>query len=260
MQAARRQNAVDDGTPGGLEDTVSAWRPRLNLRLIVQANAGPGAARNRGAFEATNEYLAFTDDDCVPDAAWLTALANALTVRPGDLLGGRVINVLDNLYSQASQDVVAYLCDYYDGRSGRSRLFTTNNMAVSAEAFRASGGFDTSFQRAAGEDREFCDRWVASGRGSAFVHEAIVRHAHSLTLAGFCRQHFQYGRAANRFRKIRAERRSEPVTLEPLSFYTGLLRAPFCDGRSWRACCRAALVGVSQAANAAGFYWERLTS
>lgn len=251
---------VDDGTPGGIEGAVSAWRARLDLKLIVQENAGPGAARNRGAQEASGECLLFTDDDCVPDVRWLAAFAAATEMAPGHLLGGRVINVLDNLYSQASQDVVAYLCDYYDGSGGRPRLFTTNNMAVPTEAFRTSGGFDSSFQHAAGEDREFCDRWVTNGRGSTYVRDALVRHAHSLTLSSFCRQHFQYGRAAVRYRQLRAARLREPMRLESLSFYTGLLRAPLSHERSWPGCGRAVLVALSQAANAAGFLWETLTA
>jgi GT2 family glycosyltransferase len=251
---------VDDGTPGGVESALSPWRARLDLKLFVQENAGPGAARNRGALEAVGECLVFTDDDCVPDAGWLAGFAQALATAPGNMLGGRVINVLDNLYSQASQDVVAYICEYYDGRNGRPRLFTSNNMAVPAEGFRKSGGFDRSFERAAGEDREFCDRWVASGQGSTHVHDALVRHAHSLTWTSFCRQHFQYGRAAVRYRAIRAARRREGLQVEPLSFYTGLLLFPLRADRSWRAWARVALVGWSQAVNAAGFFWEGCTT
>ena len=249
---------VDDGTPGGIEDVVGAWRPRLDVKVIVQENGGPAVARNRGAAEAAGDYIVFTDDDCVPDVTWLAAFADAFAAAPNQLLGGRVVNVLDNLYSQASQDVVAYICGYFDGTGGRPRLFTSNNMAVPAAAFRQLGGFDTSFRGAAGEDREFCDRWVASGRGSTHVHNALVRHAHWLTLTSFCRQHFEYGRAALRYRQIRAARRRAGVRLEPLAFYHGLLRFPVREDRSWRACRRAALVGLSQVANAAGYFWQRL--
>jgi GT2 family glycosyltransferase len=249
---------VDDGTPGGLELDLSNYRQRLNVRVINQKHAGPAEARNRGAQEAAGEYLAFTDDDCVPDPIWLKAFAAAIAAAPGDLFGGRVINVLDSLYSQASQDVVSYICTYYDGMHGRPRLFTSNNMVLPAAAFRDIGGFNTSFERAAGEDREFCDRWVAAGRGSRYVPEAVVHHAHSLSFAGFCRQHFHYGRAAVRYRQIRAARRGERMRVERASFYWDLLRFPLVDDRSFRGGGRAVLVGVSQALNAAGFYWETL--
>jgi glycosyltransferase involved in cell wall biosynthesis len=47
-----------DGSAGSLKDIAD---PRL--RLLSQANAGPGAARNRGLREAHGEYVAFLDAD-----------------------------------------------------------------------------------------------------------------------------------------------------------------------------------------------------
>jgi hypothetical protein len=47
------------------------------------------------------------------------------------------------------------------------------------------------------------------------------------------------------------------VRVEPLSFYTGLLEFPFQRYRRWRAAGVGLLMGISQVANAAGFFWER---
>ena len=55
---------VDDGSTDGTCAVVremAAKEPRI--RLIEQANAGPGAARNKGAAAATGKYLAFLDSD-----------------------------------------------------------------------------------------------------------------------------------------------------------------------------------------------------
>jgi GT2 family glycosyltransferase len=49
---------------------------------------------------------------------------------------------------------------------------------------------------AAGEDREFCDRWLRHGYRMAYVPKATVYHAHELTFCTFWRQHFGYGRGA----------------------------------------------------------------
>ena len=249
---------VDDGTPSGLAGVVDAWRNRVAVTLAVQTNAGPAAARNRGAQHASYEYLAFIDDDCVPDAQWLTAFARAFERAPDYLLGGHVVNALPrNPYAAASQDLVTYLCGYYDGEGGRSRLFTSNNMAVRAAHFHRIGGFDTTFPRAAGEDRDFCDRWIAEGGSSSSVETARVEHAHALTLRGFCRQHFEYGRAAVRYRDARAARRGQRVRLEPWSFYRRLLGFPLRHGVSFQSCRCTLLFLLAQLANACGFAWQR---
>lgn len=56
--------------------------------------AGPGAARNRGAARARGDYLAFTEDDCVPAPDWLEAAAARLAReadRPPDVLEGATL-------------------------------------------------------------------------------------------------------------------------------------------------------------------------
>ena len=47
--------------------------------------------------------------------------------------------------------------------------------------------------------------------------------------------------------------------VEPLLFYRNLLRQPFSPVRERRALLLVTLLLVSQAANAAGFFWERLS-
>ena len=245
---------VDDGSRENQEPVVAPWQSRLNLKLVRQLNAGPAAARNHGARRAAFPFLAFIDDDCVPDPRWLHAFEAAFADTPDALVGGKTVNALpENPYSSASQHLVSYLCGYFDGQDGRTRLFTSNNMAVRAEAFRAAGQFDTGFPRAAGEDREFCDRWVAQGGGTRFVEDARVLHAHSLTLRDYWRQHFEYGRGAALFGQSRAMREGAAVRVEPLAFYVNLLRFPFAGESVPLPVRTSMLLALSQVANAAGY-------
>jgi glycosyltransferase involved in cell wall biosynthesis len=63
---------------------------RRGWRAIAEPRrAGPGAARNRAAREARGRYLAFTEDDCVPEPSWLERAAARLDREPSiDVLAG----------------------------------------------------------------------------------------------------------------------------------------------------------------------------
>lgn len=192
------------------------------VRIATQAHAGPAAARNTGARMAAGTWLAFTDDDCEPSSGWLLAFERALVAQPMSLAGGEVRNIVaDSIFSEASQLLVAFVANWFDGES-RERFFSSNNIALSRAAFLEAGGFDPGFVTSAGEDREFCDRWSAQGRASLSVRDAIVGHRHELSLRSFMRQHHSYGRAAQHFRRRRSGA-GRPVRIDP-RFYVASLR------------------------------------
>ncbi len=166
---------VDDGSPSSMEFVVAPFRKTIDVRVIVQANAGPAVARNAGAAAARGELLAFTDDDCTPHPNWLDALADRLKSTPSALVGGQTLNALpDNSFAEASQQLISYLYDYYNVRTGEPRFFTSNNMAVSADRFRQLEGFNTGFAIAAGEDRDLCERWRHAGLPMRYEDGAVT--------------------------------------------------------------------------------------
>lgn len=249
--------AVDDGSPEPLTDVVARWGDRMNLVLLVQENAGPAAARNAGAARARGDLLAFTDDDCAPRPGWLRGLAECAASAEGRGIGGHTENALvANRYAEASQMLVDYLYAWYNARPEGPRFFTSNNLAVPASLFREVGGFPVDFPFAAGEDREFCDRWLHRGYALTYVPEAVVEHSHELDLRGFLRQHFSYGRGACLFQRARAAR-GERTRVEPLSFYWGILAWPLRRPQSRGRWSAMGLLVLTQVANAAGFFWQR---
>lgn len=252
---------VDDGSHTPLDSIVNPYSDRLAVRLITQLNSGPGVARNRGAADAQGDFLAFTDDDCMPSANWLGALANVFLKAPDCGVGGKTINSLPgNPYSTTSQLLLDYLYEYYNQDLDGGKFFASNNLAFPRKAFLASGGFDIRYRRAAAEDRDLCDRWISQARGLRYVPEALVSHAHSLALATLWRQHFTYGRGAFFFHRTRAERGGGPVRVEPLSFYLNMFRYPFKYASLMRAMPISFLLMMTQAANASGYFWEKIRS
>lgn len=84
---------VNDGSTDGSDQLVDAIQdPRV--RLIMQSNAGPGAARNRGGAEAAAKLLAFLDGDDEWDASFLDSAVTAL---------------------ERNEHCIAYVCGYNSG-------------------------------------------------------------------------------------------------------------------------------------------------
>jgi GT2 family glycosyltransferase len=248
---------VNDSTEISVESIVSPFQNQINLTLLTQPNSGPATARNTGAFAATGEFLVFTDDDCTVTADWLQTLENRCRERADCLIGGRTVNALpDNIYSTASQQLIDYLYSYYNAIPDRAKFFTSNNFALPATAFEKIGGFDTSFGLAAGEDREFCDRWLNSGYAAIYAPEVIVYHAHELTLHKFWQQQFNYGRGAFLFQQITAKNATKGKLQHP-SFYFNLLTYPFAQASGIQKLLIAGLFVISQVAIAAGLFWEK---
>lgn len=250
---------VDDGSERPVETAVSPLSHRLNLRFITQTHGGPASARNQGAAHAKGELLAFTDDDCAPAADWLKTLALRFNRAPDNLIGGRTLNVLlHNLYSAASHFLIEYLYAYYNARSDQARFFASNNLSLAADLFHGIGGFDPLFPLAAAEDREFCERWLRHGFRMTYAPEAVIYHAHRLTLHTLCKQQFNYGRGAFRFHQLCARRRLDHLRLGPLSFYVNMLRYPLSAIQGPRKYLFLGLIALSQGTNAAGFLWQMM--
>ena len=247
---------VNDGG-GDPAPAVRNARSLMDIRILSQANHGPGAARNLGASAARGEFLIFTDDDCIPAKTWLSRLEESVLANPESLSGGRTVNLLQhNGCSVASQSLVDYVHRYYnDGAANRTRFFASNNIALPAAMFGRIGGFDESL--CAAEDRDFCRTWHRRGWEFHYAPDAVTYHAHHLTLRSFQKQHFTYGRGAFPYWRKASSNGSAGLRVEPLSFYTGMLAHPFTQ-KIQKPAIVASLILLSQVANAAGFAYEAL--
>lgn len=250
---------VDDGSAMPIGPVVAPFCNLLNITCLTQEHSGPASARNTGAMQAKGDLLAFTDDDCEPASDWLKKLSMRFSASPDCIIGGRIINALPhNPYSTASQLLIDYLYTYYNADPDQAHFLTTNNLALPTKRFHEIGGFDTSYLFAAAEDRELCNRWLHHGYRMIYVPEAIVYHAHAMTLYTFMRQHFHYGRGAFCFHQVRSLRVRKRIKLEPVSFYLDLLKHPFLQLQSHQARLLTMLLIVSQVVHTSGFLWEVL--
>jgi GT2 family glycosyltransferase len=246
---------VDDGSPKPVAPICEAFGPRV--RCIRQQNAGPARARNTGAMAARGEFLAFTDDDCRPRPGWLVALHEAHGNQERRMIGGLVINGLPcNRYASASQALCDFLYDWFDASKGAMPFFTSNNLALSREGFVRLGGFDTTFERAAAEDRDLGLRWREQGGELAYAPDAVVDHYHEMSLRKFWRQHANYGAGAAHLHRVMRARDVPRPRFERAAFYLALLSWPIRRNGLARLDL-AALIALSQVAMVAGYLEAR---
>ena len=254
---------VDDGSPEPLDTIVAEFAPSLQVRLFRQENAGPSAARNVGARQASAPLLAFTDDDCLPGPEWLENLLRGERETPGALVGGSTVNGLaDDLFATTSQFIIDLVYEHFNADPLAAYFFASNNMLCRRDRLLELGGFDGLYHRAGAEDRDFCDRWRAAGLRLVWRRDATIEHRHAQSLREFCGLHFRYGRGAHVYQSKRRERGTGTMHAD-MGFHLTL------PGRVWKKLGRpwgvwnsirigAALV-LWQVVNAAGFAAEALT-
>lgn len=134
---------------------------RLPGRVIVVDDAtdraGPAHARNRGWRRSSAEWVAFLDDDVIPDPDWADRLLDDLANAPADVAGvqGRVRVPLpsDRRPTDWERNVAGL---------EHSRWITAD-MAFRRAALAEVGGFDERFPRAYREDADLALRLVARG-------------------------------------------------------------------------------------------------
>jgi GT2 family glycosyltransferase len=189
---------VNDGGPRSFTGLDDDLRARLPLRLLEVPHGGPAAARNAGAREGTGDFLAFTDDDCVPAPDWIEALERGFAETGADVLGGECLNPYpSNVPAVTWQLYLEFLRQHSRDRAGNDLMLPSNNVAYRSEVFWSVGGFDASFPTAAGEDVDLAYRVVERGYRQLHLESARVWHHHRNTIRGYVSQQLRYGRGTS---------------------------------------------------------------
>ena len=176
---------------GSTDDTADVVRRYSGVNLITQANAGPAAARNRGALATCGTILLFTDDDCVPTPNWLDAMLEPF--ENPNVVGAK------GVYRTRQRNLVARFVqiEYEDKYRLLARLADIDFIDTYSGGFRRDrflemAGYDTSFPLACAEDVELSYRMSARGWKMKFAPNAIVYHTHPDTLSKYLKKKYKF--------------------------------------------------------------------
>jgi GT2 family glycosyltransferase len=244
---------VDDSGSSGDEPLLPEVTGNLDLKVVRhRENSGAAAARNSGARTASAPFLAFVDDDCVPEPEWTIELMALWLESQSVALAGTVCVVEPQPPADRVTQLLSNPVKASDGTIVRTQ---SANLAVPADGFEAVGGFDESYVGAGYEDYEFCRRWRKSGRRILAAPKAVVLHQRDTTLREFCRQHYRYGRGAALF--------YGQAAAEPHPPFKSTLRRMLQTIGAGRTVIEqigyTGLVGLSQMAALAGFAARRIS-
>lgn len=179
---------VDNGSTDGTAERVGARFPEVKI-VRLETNSGFAAACNRGAADASGEYVAFLNDDAVAAQGWVSGLFAGLHAG-----GEGSVCVASHIRSRDGEEIE------YSGASanlfgvGRPRspwgwadvpappgegdpvLFASGGaMLIHRRAFLDAGGFDPQFF-AYFEDVDLGWRLWLLGHKVVYAPSAVVRH------------------------------------------------------------------------------------
>ncbi len=180
---------VDDGSTDSTPDIVSQYE---RAELIRQKNAGPAAARNKGASVAGGEIILFTDSDCVPEGDWISEML-------GPFEESREVAGVKGAYKTHQQEITARFVqlEYEDKYNYMLKdkfidFIDTYSAGFRKNIFLEMKGYDTAFPVACAEDVELSYRMSNKGHKMVFNPDAVVYHTHPDSLMDYLKKKYKF--------------------------------------------------------------------
>jgi GT2 family glycosyltransferase len=152
---------ADDGDTGDARALLQERFPWA--KYAAGPRRGPASNRNAGVRASRGEWIAFTDDDTLPDRDWLEQL---LAASHGvEAVEGRTVCRIGVRSPREHAPV--------NEAGGR---WWTSNLAMRRDAFDRIGGFDERYRVPHMEDADLRERAFAAAIPWRFAPQAIVDH------------------------------------------------------------------------------------
>jgi GT2 family glycosyltransferase len=185
---------VDDASGDNTQEILASYGDRI--RVVTHArNTGFATSCNDGARVARGEYLVFLNNDTIPQAGWLDALARYAESHPKAGIVGSKLLFPNNTIQHAGVVICSADCcprHIYPGfpadhpavnKSRRFQIVTGGCMLIRRALFEHFGGFDIVFVNGF-EDVDLCLRLGERGHEVHYCHESVVYHLECVTREG----------------------------------------------------------------------------
>ncbi len=154
---------------------------RIPVRYLRGKGTGLSRAKNEGIADCTAPVIAFTDDDCRVDPAWIEALTAPLRGPEAGAAVGRTLP--ERALSGAEETFASYAPagrPEFSRRTHPWRVGGGGNFAVKRVALEGAGEYDERFGPGArfesAEDMDMVHRLLRRGEKIVYVPSAVVWH------------------------------------------------------------------------------------
>ncbi|MBD3316125.1 MAG: glycosyltransferase [Chitinivibrionales bacterium] len=254
-------NASADDTSGIAEE----YSGRIPLRYFRCEEIGVNPARNMALHRCGTRYIAFIDDDAIPDKEWLAELQAMINSNPG---AAAIVGVKDNYYPdelipsviQFTSRDIAMDRDRLGERVLSPTIMDTCNLLLDLETLKRHNlSFAGGFSR--GEDRHLGHQLMHRNLPIIFAERSIVWHKWPRGLRAYVRLRWLGGQAPLHIRMSIGERTYKADTQQRNEhFRIGALlrrRIPSCWPFTKRALF-VALVAAGIIISKCGYHYARI--
>ncbi|MEA2056540.1 MAG: glycosyltransferase [Patescibacteria group bacterium] len=154
-------------------------------------------SRNYGLKRASENLVAFIDDDCHPSRDWLKTMAKAHQNHPrAAIVGGKVKNHdAMNIWGETTSSILTFY-NQDPNKFHREEFLLTSNLSLKKNKLK-DVFFDENLIGI--EDVDFCNTAKSFGLSSFYDPAIEVTHDNRATLKEFLKQWYFYGRANHYF-------------------------------------------------------------